>query len=188
MPRLTILYLGVCMVATPVFADDVSRLTQESRATVKIFAGKLKGELQAAMKKGGPVSAIQVCNSVAPAIAKDLSKEYRGKVARVSLKTRNSANKPDAWETKALQEFERRKASGTPVKQLEVSDIVEVDGIKQFRYMKAIPTGDVCLMCHGKKINPEVEAKLAVLYPEDQARGYSKGDVRGAFTLMKKID
>jgi len=182
------LITGLCLAALPVLAADTGALTQESRATVKAFFGQLKGELETAMKAGGPVNAIQVCNKVAPAIAEDLSKQYQGKVARTSLKYRNRANKPDAWETRVMQDFEQRKAAGTPVEALEVAEVVQQDGKRVFRYMKAIPTGEVCLKCHGQKIDPAVTARLDELYPGDMARGFAQGDLRGAFTLVKELD
>ena len=44
-----------------------------------------------------------------------------------------------------------------------------------------------CLKCHGETIEPETAAILDELYPEDKARGYKAGQVRGAFTLKKKL-
>ncbi len=54
--------------------------------------------------------------------------------------------------------------------------------------MKAIPTGGVCLSCHGQRISQPVEAKLERLYPNDRARGYELGDIRGAFTITQPLD
>ncbi|MGM0774574.1 MAG: c-type heme family protein, partial [Pseudomonadota bacterium] len=42
------------------------------------------------------------------------------------------------------------------------------------------------LGCHGKSIDPEVKAKLDELYPEDQATGFSEGDLRGAFVVTRQ--
>lgn len=53
--------------------------------------------------------------------------------------------------------------------------------------MKAIPTAALCVKCHGETIDPEVEAKLKALYPNDQARGFKEGDLRGAFTLSTPV-
>jgi hypothetical protein len=46
----------------------------------------------------------------------------------------------------------------------------------------------MCLGCHGKNIAPEVQAKLDELYPEDQATGFSEGDLRGAFVISWQQD
>ena len=53
--------------------------------------------------------------------------------------------------------------------------------------MQAIPTGEVCLACHGTAIAPEITAALDEQYPDDQARGFSLGEIRGAFSLSKPL-
>ncbi len=159
----------------------------EARGVVKQFFGNLKGELQAAMKAGGPVTATSVCQARAPIIT-DMSSANSGwDVGRTSLKLRNPENKPDTWEKKVLDDFEARKQAGEDLKNMEYSEIVMSDGRKSFRYMKAIPTAELCLNCHGLNIKPEVASLLDELYPTDQAHGYNAGDIRGAFTLQKKM-
>ncbi|MEW6646442.1 MAG: DUF3365 domain-containing protein [Pseudomonadota bacterium] len=164
---------------------------ENSKAVVKEFFGKLKGELEAAMKQGGPINAIAVCNRVAPGIARELSDKHGMDVARTSLKTRNADNAPDAWETAVLKKFEERKAAGENPDSIAFGEVVETDGKKEFRFMKAIimPPEDKmpCLKCHGSNIDPAVAAKLDALYPKDMARGYKAGDVRGAFTLRQPM-
>jgi len=51
--------------------------------------------------------------------------------------------------------------------------------------MKAIPTGEGCLKCHGQNIAPEITAKLKENYPDDKATGFKLGDVRGAFSIIQ---
>lgn len=60
---------------------------EKSKAVIQEFFGKLKGELEAAMKEGGPINAIQVCNRVAPGIAHEMSSKHGMHVGRTSLKT-----------------------------------------------------------------------------------------------------
>ena len=67
------------------------------------------------------------------------------------------------------------------------SEIAAIDGKRQFRFMKAIPTGALCLQCHGSSISPEVSARLAELYPDDKATGYATGDIRGAFVVTRNL-
>jgi hypothetical protein len=161
---------------------------EQAKGLIKEFATTLQGELQTAMKAGGPTKAISVCRDRAPAIASDLSTRSGWEVARTSLKVRNQAqNLPDDWETGVLEAFERRKAAGEPVDTIAFGEIVEVQGGKQFRFMKAIPTGEVCLACHGSDLTAEVAAALDELYPGDQARGFALGDIRGAFSLSKPL-
>lgn len=160
----------------------------EAKALIKEFATTLQGELQTAMKAGGPTKAIGVCKDRAPAIAADLSARSGWEVGRTSLKVRNqSMNLPDDWEVGVLEDFEDRKAAGESADSMAFAEVVETEGGEQFRFMKAIPTGEVCLACHGSEITAEVAATLDDQYPGDQARGFALGDIRGAFSLSKPL-
>lgn len=171
--------------------DDLQKRAADSKAVVQQFFGKLKGELESAMKAGGPLNAIEVCQKVAPSIAQAESERTGWKVGRTSLKTRNPANAPDAWETAVLKKFEERAAAGESPNEMAYFEVVEQDGKKAFRFMKAIGMPPLeqmpCLKCHGENIDPKVAAKLDELYPNDKARGYKVGDIRGAFTIRQPM-
>jgi len=184
--RLLIALLLCAVFMSTASADDVlKQRAQKSKMVVKEFMGQLKAELQMAMKAGGPLNAIDVCNKKAPVIAKNLSDKYGWKVARTSLKTRNASNAPDDWESKVLNTFEQRKARGEDVKPMAYFEVVEPGGRKYFRFMKAIPTAEVCLKCHGENIAPAVKTRLKQSYPDDMATGFKLGDIRGAFTIIQ---
>ncbi len=168
--------------------EAVAQYVQESRGAVKAFGPRLKGELQKAMKSGGPINALEVCNLQAPEIADAVSDELQLSIGRTSLRVRNPDNAPDPWELAVLERFEQRKAAGEDPATMEYSEIVENAEGTRFRYMKAIKTGEVCLACHGNDIKPEVVTSLDQLYPQDQARGFELGDIRGAFTVSRKVD
>ena len=190
MPRQSRLFsAAVLLCATTAQAEQAATPNvAEAKALIKEFATTLQGELQAAIKAGGPPQAIGVCKERAPAIAADLSKRSGWEVGRTSLKVRNqSLNKPDEWEVGVLESFEQRKAAGEPVETIAYGEVVDVAGKKEFRFMKAIPTAEVCLACHGSNLTPEVTAVLDREYPGDQARGFELGDIRGAFTLSKPL-
>lgn len=174
-----LLLMALLLSATPAMAEDDPRLEQ-SREIVKVFAGQLMGELQAAMAAGGPPAAISVCKDVAPAVASRLSREHGAKVGRTSLRIRNPANLPTRWQIQVLRDFDRRAAEAAAAP-LEFSEARQNGG---FRYMKAIPTGAVCLVCHGETVSPDLEEILAREYPHDRARGYVVGDIRGAFSIV----
>ncbi|MFY9179323.1 MAG: DUF3365 domain-containing protein, partial [Venatoribacter sp.] len=132
---------------------------------------------------GGALHAIELCNTQAPAIAANASTQG-WTVGRTSLKTRNPDNRPDEWELETLLQFEQRKKAGEDPMMLTASR--SENG--EYRFMKAIPTAEMCLACHGSELTSEVSQKLAQLYPEDQAIGFKVGDLRGAFTLTKKVN
>ncbi len=162
---------------------DKQALKKEAVGIVKRFGGSLKPELKKALKSGGPAHAISVCSEKAPAIAHKLSTDTGWYVKRVSLKPRNPGAKPDAWEEKVLQMFDQRQAKGEDPKKMAYAEVV--DG--KFRFMKAQGVEQVCLNCHAAKVKPEVEAALKEKYPHDKARGYSLGQIRGAFSLAKDL-
>lgn len=165
--------------------DDVNQRMEAARQAAGDFGKTLIARLQQAIAEGGLVNAIGVCNTAAPAIAAQKSSEWKMTIARTSLKLRQPRDRPDAWELAQLQRFEQRKAAGESVSALEVGEYAEKDGKRVFRYMKAIPTGELCLGCHGGALAPEVAEKLRALYPQDAATGFKPGDLRGAFTITE---
>jgi hypothetical protein len=159
----------------------------KARGAIKELAEKLRGELMGAMKAGGPVAAIETCRTVAPGIAKDLSKPGDGfLIGRTALKVRNAQNKPDAFERKVLEDFAQKLKAGADPATLEHSETVTQNGATLVRYMKPIPMAEApCMACHGPadKIDPAVAAKVKELYPADEATGFAPGELRGAFTV-----
>lgn len=159
---------------------------EKAMAATAAFGKALKAELVTAMQAGGPLAAIEVCNTKAPGIAQAVSLEQGVQVSRVSLKNRNPENAPNEWQSEVLASFEERVQEGEDAGGLSWQKSVEAEGVEEYRFMKAIPTGGVCLACHGKAIDPAVAQKLAELYPEDKATGFSEGDLRGAFVVISR--
>lgn len=160
---------------------------QKARTLVKLFGSDLKHVLQASMKSGGPIKALDVCNVQAGPIAQNNALLSHWNIGRTSLKVRNEDNKPDVWELSVLQQFEKRKAEGEDLSTMEYSESLIENGERVYRYMKPIATSGVCLKCHGGTITNEITNKVKALYPNDQAIGFNVGDIRGAFTLKKHL-
>ena len=74
-----------------------------------------------------------------------------------SLKTLNPINKPDAWETKALQEFNDGRKE-------KIMEVTLIEGNQFLRFMKPMYTKVGCLKCHAHQ-------------------GYKLGDVRGGVSV-----
>jgi len=183
MPMLCVLS---ALVSTQTMAStaDKQALKAEAISIVKQFGGSLKPELKKALKSGGPVKAIEVCSKKAPEIAENLSNKTGWTVKRVSLKPRNSNMAiPDAWEKSVLKQFDERQSKGESAEKMAYAEIV--DG--RFRFMKAQGVETVCMNCHAAKVAPETEKALKQHYPDDKARGYSLGQIRGAFSLSKDL-
>ena len=181
--------LAVVWLATPAGAQTTEELLAASRAASAELVQQLGAELKKELGRGGPESAIRVCREMAPQIAGKLSRQSGARVARVSLKTRNPLlGTPDAWEQKILADFDRRAASENP-QSLEHWETVSEPQGRYFRYMKAIPVQPLCLACHGTEemIAPAVQQTLESEYPQDRARGYSVGQIRGAVTVKRPL-
>lgn len=170
---------------------DIDQYKAEAKKITGAFFEELKGELGKGLKAGGPVAAIEICKTRAPALAMQHSQSSGWSVARTSLKLRNPNNAPDAWETRVLQKFEEQRAKGEGPDALVYTEIVEEGDERYYRFMKGIVMPPLekmpCLMCHGENLDPNTAAALDKLYPQDKARGYKAGQVRGAFTLKKKL-
>ena len=161
---------------------------EQAGAAVRAFATALKGELMTAMQSGGPVAAIDVCKVKAPQIAEAVSLERGMQLSRVSQRNRNPENAPNDWQAAVLEDFQERVNGGEDAAGLSWQQTVETETGAEYRFMKAIPTGAVCLACHGQAISPDVAAKIEQSYPEDKATGFSEGDLRGAFVVTKTLD
>ena len=181
------------MLFSPPFtvSADIDQYKAEAKQITGAFFEELKDELGKGIKAGGPVAAIGICNTRAPALAMEHSQSTGWNVGRTSLKLRNPNNAPDAWETKVLKQFEEQRAKGEGPDALVYAEIVEERGEEYFRFMKGIVMPPLekmpCLKCHGEDLDPNTAAALDELYPQDKARGYKAGQVRGAFTLKKKL-
>lgn len=165
---------------------EAERATQ-SRDLSKDYAKRLQSALIRAIEAGGPETAIALCHTAAPAIAKKKSTSSGWSLGRTALRLRNPKNAPDQWEHDVLLKFQDQLEQGADIATLEHYETTTKDGKIVFRYMKAIPTQAPCLACHGQNVSASVKKKIAELYPEDQATGFSIGDLRGAFTIEQPL-
>ena len=173
--------LGLAGCAAP--APQPVDVSAKSAVLADRFQADLQGQLQAAMKAGGPVGAIGVCQQAAPAIAANLSEESGAEVRRIALKERNPAAAPERELRGRLEQLAAAPltADGKPA----VMQWTSGSGADaRAHFMRAIPMKEQpCAACHGTAIAPEVQARLAELYPADKATGFKPGDLRGAILV-----
>jgi hypothetical protein len=163
---------------TPEAQAERSSFAAEAKAATNAYQLELKSALQSALQEGGAVHAISVCNTRAPEIAEEVSREEDLVVRRVSHRNRNPDNEPTQAELEVLHWFEEHPAAADTVMQVGGSEV----------YMRAIRVRvELCLRCHGDRdaLAPELRETLAELYPQDEATGFSMGDLRGAFVVEK---
>ena len=133
---------------------------------------RLSGRLMDAMSTSGPAAAIEVCQVEAKSIAAEVGKEANVSIGRTGVRLRNTSNQPPSWAQKLVAD-----RTDTPVF-AKLSDERSVA-------LLPIKLQAQCLMCHGpsEQLAPDVKEKLAKLYPQDQATGFSEGELRGWFWI-----
>lgn len=177
-----ILGCGFISAANSQQKDSQKSLEETADQKIKVFATELKHTLVAAIQKDGLLSAVEICRQKAPGIGESLSNDD-WTVARTSSKIGNGSNQPDQWEKQVLIDFDKCYKSGEKATTLTASIMDK----EQFRFMKAIPTGQVCLACHGSSVDTLLLKSINATYPEDHAVGFTVQDIRGAYTLTKKL-
>jgi hypothetical protein len=166
-------------------------LVQSTRGIAGELLGQLGQKLKAAMSTDGPVAAVSVCKESAPAIARQLSIANDAKVTRVGTRVRNqNMGIPNAWQKEALTQFEARLSQGEKAADIEYWQVADNGhGKSELRYAKAIAIQPQCLSCHGsaQDIAAPLTEKLRIEYPNDQATGYSVGQLRGAVVVTRPL-
>lgn len=162
-------------------ADDVAR----AQALSQQLGSRLKAALETALQQGGPMAAITVCRDQAQAMTAEVSRDSGWTVGRTALRVRNPANAPDAWERQILEGFAQAAEDGANVAGLSFHETTGSGEARRWRYMKAIPTGPVCTVCHGTHVDPGLMDAIRAAYPDDQATGFAPGALRGAFTVSR---
>ena len=187
-----ILTLIACLCASgAALAEDLGALTLDTREKALPVLPEVVAMMKSTVAEQGPAGAIPICKEKAPELMRQRAEALGWEMRRVSLKTRNpERGTPDAWEAEHLKAFDARAAAGEQAPALEVGEVVsDADGTRMFRYMRAIPVGEVCLACHGDaaQIDPQLKAQLDASYPQDRATGYSLGQIRGALTVKRPL-
>ncbi|MBZ0201325.1 MAG: DUF3365 domain-containing protein [Ignavibacteriaceae bacterium] len=159
----------------------------ELRTAAGDFMGKLKSVLVSEMQNNGVVKAVSVCSDTALILTEQMGKSKNLSIKRVSKKNRNPKNVPDAFEQSVLEKFQSLKMID---KKTEYAEITRLNGNDVIRYMKPIIMQDECITCHGDNeyIPDAVSEILNERYPNDKARGYSSGELRGAVSIIKVIN
>ncbi len=182
------LLIAVLLAPAAGAAEPPAGLVEEARGLARTYVTELKGALLAAIEDDGAPRAIGVCGAEAPGIATAISNESGWAVGRTALRVRNPRNAPSPEERAVLMRFLERVAAGEDPTKIEYAAVVDTGGRKYLHYMKAIPTGRICLTCHGSQVDPQTMNAIRARYPADAATGFALGELRGAFTFVRPLD
>lgn len=162
-------------------AQIVNEVYEQGRFLAQTAQESLLTTLQAAIAREGIEGAVRYCNLQALPLMDSLSKTHKATIGRTSLQLRNPANAPTELEQQLLEAYQYNAEEGLPM-----DDNVQKIDQQYMLYTKPIVLGsELCLNCHGQAgaIKPEVLQRIKSLYPNDQARGYKQGEVRGMWSI-----
>ncbi|MEL7535907.1 MAG: DUF3365 domain-containing protein [Pseudomonadota bacterium] len=158
-------------------SNDAPRTTSANTefATGAALLAPFKRDLKTALQRGltdGPVAAVAACQLEAPTLAATHGNDTL-RVGRTSHRLRSSANTAPDWVEPILRDYLADPQAAAPV--TRTLD----DGSEG--YVEPIRMQPLCVVCHGAALAPDVAARIAELYPDDKATGFTVGDLRGVF-------
>lgn len=164
--------------------EEEVRTKGEEAATALMQS--LGGQLKGALQSGGPVSAIQVCQQAAMPLTEAAGAGREGvTIRRTTLRPRNPANAPDEIDREVLTGMEAAmdKESSPP------GAVIRWESATA-RYYRPLLVQEVCLNCHGdpESFPSALTDALAQLYPDDEATGYSLGQLRGVIRVDVSLE
>lgn len=165
------LFVGLALAAT------VGRAQETDPARGQELLAPFKHELQQALRQGlarSPVDAIAACQLQAPEIARALSRDGV-RLGRTSHRLRNPANAAPDWVQPILEDYLESSSNRAP------KTVPLPNG--RAGYVEPILLQPLCVTCHGDALAPDVASRIEALYPEDRARGFQVGDLRGVFWI-----
>ncbi len=142
----------------------------------------LSTNLASAIRQGGVSNALPFCSAAALPLTRGLAEQQGVTVRRFSHKPRNPQGKADDLELQILQVFEQAILSSRSPEPI-VTNLVS--GKVTF-FAPIVLSQPLCLQCHGQPgtdIAPGHLALIDHLYPQDKARGFSLGDLRGGWRV-----
>ncbi|MBR9975813.1 MAG: DUF3365 domain-containing protein [Bacteroidetes bacterium] len=159
---------------------------QKARQATQRLVSTLMGEVQTHIKEQGLAGTVTHCSSRAQELSTLIGVEEGVEIRRVTEKTRNPVDAPDAFERRVLARFADLAEKGEIEPATAHVEVVKQDGREVLRFLKPITVMKNCLGCHGtpEQIPQDVQQALREQYPNDLATGYAVGDLRGAVSVI----
>ena len=162
-------------------AENLPEVKKEGAEITGQAFTTLSSNLQQALSEGGVSSALEFCNIQAMPLADSLSKNYGVEIRRASHQPRNPDNRADSLEAVSIKKY---------INALEANGELKPYTYRtrnSFIYHAPIRiTGQLCLNGHGSPgidISEKDMEVIRELYPEDEATGFSQGDLRGIWAI-----
>lgn len=158
-----------------------SELYEVGSAISSEVQSALLSEVGGAMKKGGTEYAVGFCNMKVVGIVDSFNRKYNCQISRVSERNRNPENNLKTETEKAIWRYYLLE------KPEEANDTIVFDNGNPVFLSPIRISNPVCLNCHGMpddQIDGLTLSKIDSLYPNDLARYYQLGDLRGMWKIV----
>ena len=167
----------------------LEKAKKEATAAAGAYMKDLKAILVAEIQKNGPESAVNICSDTAQKFTKQYSATKKMQIRRVSFMNRNEANVPDQSEIMWLKEFENMMKDGSFNKDTVLYRVEKSGRERMLHLVKPIILAEECVVCHGsdEQIPEGIKKIISDKYPNDKARNFKPGDLRGAVSVKVKI-
>lgn len=146
----------------------------------------LSEQLSGAIEEGGIPHALEFCSVQAIPLTEELSLEYDTRIRRASHKPRNPQNRADEDEFRVIESYIEAIETESEL----TPQIIRAD--EHICYFAPIRVSmDLCIQCHGNPgtdIDEEHLTLIRSLYPDDEATGFSMGDLRGIWSITLPSD
>ncbi len=167
----------------------LEKAKKEATAAAGAYMKDLKAILVAEIQKNGPESAVNICSDTAQKFTKHYSATKKMQIRRVSFMNRNEANVPDQSEIMWLKEFENMMKDGSFNKDTVLYRVEKSGRERMLHLVKPIILAEECVVCHGsdEQIPAGIKKIISEKYPNDKAKNFKPGDLRGAVSVKVKI-
>ncbi len=183
MIALTGVLTGILLVGLVAGARAEDRRVLRCRVLAHDFMAELTRTIQDAIHDEGLAGAVGVCRQAVPELEARYSLPPGIKVRLVALQCCDADNRPDAWEKKGLEDFLERRRQGAILAGLEYHKPVAGQGQTVFRYLRALPTGSLCLQCHGERLSPKVKKAMRSNCSGSGSGAFRLAELRGALSI-----
>lgn len=159
--------------------DDSAECIAEARGAVMSLKQSLVGRLGQAMAES-PEAAVDVCAREAEVIRARVQRESGVELGRTASRLRNPGANEGApsW----VRDYLASQGQGEAPQEWSQHAEGEV------RLVSPLMTNELCVTCHGEEIAPPILAAIEERYPNDEARGYQIGDLRGVVWARAECD
>lgn len=180
--------LGIGLISSTIFAAEISeekraKIAKIGKAASSTLSNTLIGKMKKQMKTKDKIAMVNFCQEQAEEITKGVNELLPEgiKVRRSTKNYRNPLNKPNDVDLLAIEHFENLVKENQSLKR--VHKIIKTK--TGCNYYRPIIVQQKCMTCHTSqdKMDPNIKAAIAKLFPNDKAHGYKKGDLRGVFVV-----